>query len=134
MVFSGEAASSVAALASVEAVFYVFFLGVCGGLGGVCFLGWCGCAVGVVLGVVALGVLSPCFSWAVQQKMIPENPFDRIERRRMVRSDAIDIFTPAEAARLLGEAAGSGCVYAGGGAAVDGGGAAFLCNVLLGEV
>ena len=53
----------------------------------------------------ALGVLSPCFSWAVQQKMLPENPFDRIERRRMVRSDAIDIFTPAEAARLLGTAA-----------------------------
>ena len=49
----------------------------------------------------ALGVLSPCFSWAVQQRMLAENPFDRIERRRVVRTDEVDIFTPGEAERLM---------------------------------
>lgn len=53
----------------------------------------------------ALGVLSPCFAWAVQQQMLTDNPFARIERRRMVKSDAIDIFTPDEAERLLRAAA-----------------------------
>ena len=52
-----------------------------------------------------LGVISPCFSWAVQQKMLAENPFDRIERRKIVRSEEVDIFTPSEAARLLRAAA-----------------------------
>ena len=49
----------------------------------------------------ALAVIAPAFSWAVKQELIDRNPFELIERRKVAAADGVDIFTPAEARRLL---------------------------------
>lgn len=49
----------------------------------------------------ALAVIAPAFNWAVRQELIDRNPFELIERRKVAAVDGVDIFTPAEARRLL---------------------------------
>lgn len=49
----------------------------------------------------ALAVIAPAFSWAVKQELIDRNPFELIERRKVAAADGVDVFTPAEARRLL---------------------------------
>lgn len=49
----------------------------------------------------ALAVIAPSFAWAVKQELIDRSPFDLIERRKVATADGVDIFTPAEARRLL---------------------------------
>lgn len=49
----------------------------------------------------AMSVLGPAFTWAAKQDIIDQSPFERIERRRVIRKDAIDVFTVDEAQRLL---------------------------------
>ena len=45
--------------------------------------------------------LRPAFSYAVRQEYIPFSPFSKMEQPRVRRKNAIDIFTPAEAASLI---------------------------------
>ncbi len=56
----------------------------------------------------AIRTIRPAFSYAVRQGYIPSSPFERLERERVQRTDAIDIYTPEEARRLL-EAAPADC-------------------------
>lgn len=49
----------------------------------------------------ALSVIAPAFTWAVKQEMLKRSPFDLIERRKVVKSDGVDIFTIEETRRLL---------------------------------
>ena len=45
--------------------------------------------------------LRPAFSYAVRQGMLPESPFSKLEPVRVPARAEIDIFTPAEARRLM---------------------------------
>ena len=45
--------------------------------------------------------LRPAFSYAVRQEYIQFSPFAKMEQPRVRKKDAIDILTPAEAARLM---------------------------------
>nr|DAU76245.1 MAG TPA: Integrase [Caudoviricetes sp.] len=49
----------------------------------------------------ALGVLSPAFTWAVKQGIISRSPWSQIEKRKIVSSDSVDVFTVEEVKRLL---------------------------------
>lgn len=48
--------------------------------------------------------LRPAFSYAVRQEYIPFSPFSKMELPRVRKKNAIDIFTPAEAASLMQQA------------------------------
>lgn len=52
----------------------------------------------------ALGVIAPAFSWAVSQKMLADNPIERIERMKVKQNDEIDIYSVKEARKLIAEA------------------------------
>ena len=52
----------------------------------------------------ALGVIAPAFSWAVSQKMLADNPIERIERMKVKQNDEIDIYSVNEARKLIAEA------------------------------
>lgn len=45
--------------------------------------------------------LRPAFNYAVRQRWLVESPFDRIEKVKVRKKDAIDVFTPEEARRLM---------------------------------
>lgn len=45
--------------------------------------------------------LRPAFNYAVRQDIIKESPFTKLESVRARKNDGIDIFTPAEARRLM---------------------------------
>lgn len=45
--------------------------------------------------------LRPAFSYAVRREYLPENPFSKLETVRVQKTDAIDVFTPDEARRLV---------------------------------
>lgn len=45
--------------------------------------------------------LRPAFTWAVRQGMLDSNPFGKLEPIRVRKTEAIDVFTPEEARRLM---------------------------------
>lgn len=49
----------------------------------------------------AISVISPAFTWAVNKRILRENPFDRIERRKVQAADGVDIFTLEECRRWI---------------------------------
>ncbi len=49
----------------------------------------------------ALRTIRPAFSWAVRQELLQSSPFDKVEQVRTRAHDGVDVFTPAEAARLM---------------------------------
>ncbi len=49
----------------------------------------------------ALRTLSPAFTYASQQEMIAESPIQRVSKPRVKQREAIDIFSPEEAQRLM---------------------------------
>ena len=51
----------------------------------------------------ALGVIAPAFSWAVSQKMLADNPIERIERMKVKQNDEIDIYSVNEAQKLIAD-------------------------------
>ena len=48
--------------------------------------------------------LRPAFNYAVRQGIIPESPFTKLEQIRIKAREEIDIFSPAEARRLMASA------------------------------
>lgn len=56
----------------------------------------------------ALAVISPAFTWAVNKRILRENPFDRIERRKVQSTEGVDIFTLSECRSLLDAAQANG--------------------------
>ncbi len=49
----------------------------------------------------ALRTIRPAFSWAVRQELLQSSPFEKVEQVRTRAHDGVDVFTPAEAARLM---------------------------------
>lgn len=49
----------------------------------------------------AVRTLNAVFAYALRQKLIVENPFALLEKRRVKRDKAIDVLSPAEARRLM---------------------------------
>lgn len=64
----------------------------------------------------AISVLSPCFTWAVKHELLAKNPFDGVERRRIVRESAVDVLSLEEVRRVfaccVGELADCGLAFA----------------------
>lgn len=56
----------------------------------------------------AVRTLRPAWSFAVRQGMLAESPWQRLEPEKAAARESIDIYTPAEARRLL-ECAGAEC-------------------------
>lgn len=54
----------------------------------------------------ALAVLAPSFAWAVKQELIEKSPYLLIERRKVIASDGVDVFTVREAKHLLATCTG----------------------------
>jgi len=54
----------------------------------------------------ALAVLAPSFAWAVKQELIEKSPYLLIERRKIIASDGVDVFTVLEAKQLLATCTG----------------------------
>lgn len=52
----------------------------------------------------AMGVLSPAWTWAVQQDMLDSNPWCKVAKRKERQREGVDVYTPEEAARVLHEA------------------------------
>ena len=52
-------------------------------------------------GAIIARTLSPAFSYAVRQGYIATSPFSRMEPIRLPQKNGIDVYTPAEAARLM---------------------------------
>lgn len=49
-------------------------------------------------------VLTICgapFGWAIRRKLLQDNPFAMLERRKIEARDGVDVYTPEEASRLL---------------------------------
>lgn len=51
--------------------------------------------------VFMVRTINPAFSYAVRQGMIPFSPFERVEMPKVQQKNSIDIFTPAEASKLM---------------------------------
>lgn len=52
-------------------------------------------------GALIARTLSSAFTYAVRQGYIPASPFERMEPIRLPQKNIIDVYTPAEAARLM---------------------------------
>lgn len=49
----------------------------------------------------ALTVCGAPFGWAVRRKLLRDNPFSPLERRKVEARDGVDVYSPEEAERLL---------------------------------